>query len=143
MGRLAALAALLALAALGGCGEADDPPSGPAAAGPAVDLKVVYDDGAGTRTTGTLTCTEGESVATGALDGDTPVATLCAQARGLADLLTTPPDTTRPCTQIYGGPQTARVTGTIGGKAVDRRFSRTNGCEIADFRRATGLLPPL
>ena len=35
------------------------------------------------------------------------------------------------CTQIYGGPETARVTGTLDGVAVDATFSRTNGCEIA------------
>ena len=46
------------------------------------------------------------------------------------------------CTQIYGGPETARVTGTINGKKVDRRFTRTNGCEIADFTDAAGLLQP-
>ena len=46
------------------------------------------------------------------------------------------------CTQIYGGPEQARVTGTIDGKKVDRRFTRTNGCEIADFDAAKGLLQP-
>ena len=35
------------------------------------------------------------------------------------------------CTQVYGGPETARVTGTVDGVAVDATFSRTNGCEIA------------
>jgi Subtilisin inhibitor-like len=34
------------------------------------------------------------------------------------------------CTQIYGGPQKARVTGRVDGQPVDARFSRTNGCEI-------------
>lgn len=39
-----------------------------------------------------------------------------------------PPDTI--CTQIYGGPQTARVRGRVDGRPVDTRFSRANGCEI-------------
>ena len=34
-----------------------------------------------------------------------------------------------PCTEIYGGPQTARVTGTYRGDPVDATFNRTNGCE--------------
>jgi len=57
-------------------------------------------------------------------------------------LLTTQPDQDRVCTQIYGGPETARVSGTIDGEKVDRRFERTNGCAIADFNRAGELLQP-
>ena len=67
---------------------------------------------------------------------------LCATARSLSKLLTTQPAKDRMCTQIYGGPQTARVTGTIDGQPVDRRFTRTNGCELADFSAAEALLRP-
>jgi hypothetical protein len=35
------------------------------------------------------------------------------------------------CTAIYGGPQTAHVTGTLEGAPIDSTFTRTNGCEIA------------
>jgi hypothetical protein len=45
------------------------------------------------------------------------------------------------CTQIYGGPETARIVGTWAGQAVDARFSRVDGCEIARWRALTGLLP--
>lgn len=34
------------------------------------------------------------------------------------------------CTEIWGGPQTARVTGTLRGEPVDATFNRSNGCEI-------------
>ena len=51
-------------------------------------------------------------------------------------------DEGRACAQIYGGPETAVVTGTIDGDAVKRRFTRTNGCELADYKRAAGLLQP-
>ena len=34
------------------------------------------------------------------------------------------------CTQVFGGPQTATVTGTYEGTPVDASFSRQNGCEI-------------
>jgi hypothetical protein len=50
-----------------------------------------------------------------------------------------PPDTI--CTEIYGGPQTARVRGRIGGRPVDARFSRTNGCEIHRWDSVRFLLP--
>ena len=49
------------------------------------------------------------------------------------------PDTI--CTQIYGGPQTARVRGRLNGRAVDARFSRTNGCEIHRWDSVRFLLP--
>jgi hypothetical protein len=39
------------------------------------------------------------------------------------------------CTQVYGGPQAARVTGTFRGRSVWARFARRNGCEIARWRR--------
>lgn len=142
MRRLALAAVALALAAAaGGCGEADDGPSAPAAAG-AIELTIVYDDGSGRKTTGTLTCRGADRRAAGALDGRASPAELCKQAEGNAELLTTPPDKGRQCTQIYGGPETAHVTGTIDGERVDRRFTRTNGCEIADYTRAAGLLGP-
>jgi len=34
------------------------------------------------------------------------------------------------CTELYGGPQTATVTGTYEGDNVDATFKRTNGCEV-------------
>ena len=39
------------------------------------------------------------------------------------------------CTQIYGGPQEAFVTGRFRGKLVRARFSRKDGCEIARWNR--------
>jgi Subtilisin inhibitor-like len=45
------------------------------------------------------------------------------------------------CTQIYGGPQKARVRGRIDGQAVDERFSRTNGCEIHRWDGVRFLFP--
>ena len=39
-----------------------------------------------------------------------------------------PPDAV--CTEIYGGPQRARIVGTVAGKRVWATLTRTNGCEI-------------
>lgn len=44
------------------------------------------------------------------------------------------------CTQVYGGPQTATVTGTFRGEPVDARFSRTDGCQIARWDEHATLL---
>jgi hypothetical protein len=45
------------------------------------------------------------------------------------------------CTQIYGGPQEALVTGRFRGKLVRARFSRKDGCEIGRWNRVRFLFP--
>jgi hypothetical protein len=131
--------AVAASALLAACGEdktARNPAGGPIA------LAVRYDDGVGQRVrTGRLTCTANAQRAAGALAGPLPVARLCAQARAIATLLSKGPPADRRCTRIYGGPQSVRVTGTIDGRAFNRRFTRTNGCEIEDYRRVATALP--
>jgi hypothetical protein len=49
----------------------------------------------------------------------------------------------RMCTQIYGGPATAHITGSWRGRAVDATFDRRNGCEIARWRDLVPVLPAL
>jgi hypothetical protein len=47
------------------------------------------------------------------------------------------------CTEIYGGPQKARVVGAVGGRRVWTTFTRTNGCHIDRWQRLSPwLLPP-
>ena len=45
------------------------------------------------------------------------------------------------CTEIFGGPQVARVQGTFRGEPVDARFNRTDGCEIARWDKHAFLFP--
>ncbi|CAM5594803.1 Subtilisin inhibitor domain-containing protein OS=Streptomyces alboniger OX=132473 GN=CP975_17115 PE=3 SV=1 [Streptomyces alboniger] len=45
------------------------------------------------------------------------------------------------CTMQYGGPATARVTGTWQGRPVDARYDRSNGCEISRWDRLAPVLP--
>ncbi|MCH0572609.1 hypothetical protein I3F60_25750 [Streptomyces sp. MUM 136J] len=47
------------------------------------------------------------------------------------------------CTMQYGGPATARVTGTWDGRPVDAVFGRGNGCEIERWDRFVPLLPDM
>lgn len=97
-------------------------------------LTVTVDDGAGTVTASTLTCQPA--------GGDHPdTAGACAgiAAAGGAGAFA-PADPALACTEIYGGPQTATVTGTVDGTAVDASFSRANGCEIARWDALVGLL---
>lgn len=45
------------------------------------------------------------------------------------------------CTMVYGGPVTARVTGSWRGRPVDADFSRANGCEISRWNALVPALP--
>ena len=46
------------------------------------------------------------------------------------------------CTEVYGGAQTATITGTWQGQRVRSSFSRVNGCEIGRWDLLRGLLAP-
>ncbi|MEG3629824.1 SSI family serine proteinase inhibitor [Streptomyces poriticola] len=47
------------------------------------------------------------------------------------------------CTMQYGGPATARVTGTWARRPVDTTYDRSNGCQIVRWDRLVPLLPDL
>jgi hypothetical protein len=119
---------LLCLAALAGCGE-DDEAAAPAP--PLADLRVSVDpDGRGSRParTASVRCSApSDSAACRAAAALTPD-DLAPVRRGTV------------CTQIYGGPEVARITGTLRGERVDARFSRENGCEIARWEAVQPLL---
>ena len=137
---LAGVAVAAAIAA--GVAWAAAPSTRGQAPAPYVALVVSGIDGAGDTRIARLTCRGTSSAATSFLR---PRArTACAAARRLAAFLDAAPPRGRVCTQIYGGRDTARVRGRIGARLVDRRFARTDGCEIADWDRAQVLLyPPL
>lgn len=50
-----------------------------------------------------------------------------------------PPDMA--CTEIYGGPQVAIVSGHVAGRHVWARLSRVDGCQIERWDRVPSLLP--
>ncbi|MFF4754785.1 SSI family serine proteinase inhibitor [Streptomyces sp. NPDC002514] len=47
------------------------------------------------------------------------------------------------CTMLYGGPATARVTGTWAGRPVDATYNRSDGCQTARWNRMVPFLPDL
>jgi len=71
---------------------------------------------------------------------DAGTAQVCA---ALTPALLQPVPKAQVCTMIYGGPQTATVTGWLRGSAVKAKFSRTNGCEIARWDQLAKALKPL
>ncbi len=47
------------------------------------------------------------------------------------------------CTEIYGGPDIAVITGSINNEAIDATIDRANGCGIDDWDTLlAGVLPP-
>lgn len=114
-------------------------PPGPSTPAP-VSLVVTVADRPGQVRVAGVNCSAGQARTTGFLRWR-PLAA-CAAARRLAGFLAARPPDNRICTQIYGGPATARVRGRIAGRAIDRRFSRTDGCEISDWEQAGVLLAP-
>jgi hypothetical protein len=133
------LAAALAAAATG-CGSDDggDSRTGP---GQSLNLTLRVEDGKGKVARAALACADGGGAhGSGFLSADAD--RHCADALRMQELLTTQPPKDRVCTQVYGGPQTAHIAGTLGGETVARDLSRTNGCEIADWKSAGPLLAP-
>ncbi|WP_432492251.1 SSI family serine proteinase inhibitor [Kineococcus auxinigenes] len=108
----------------------------PAPTGPS-SLTVTVDDGAGGTSTWTLTCSSDGT--TGGTHPD-PAAACAALAAAEAPFAPVPPDTA--CTQVYGGPQRATVTGTWDGQEVSAQFDRTDGCEVARWNALASLLSP-
>jgi hypothetical protein len=69
-----------------------------------------------------------------------PGAALAAVEQFGEDIFFPKPGPPKLCTQQYGGPQVAVVTGTFHGRAVESVFTRTDGCEIARWKAMAPLL---
>ena len=117
------LPALLAAVTLAACGDDEEQPATPA---DATELNVEVTEAASQPIRMTLRC------------GGT-----CDVAR-LDEALTEDP--ARACTQQYGGPEKAHVTGTVNGRPVDVTLDRSDGCGIAAYEAlftSFGRNPPL
>lgn len=67
----------------------------------------------------------------------------CTALKNQPSILNPPGRSTdRACTQQYGGPQRAMVTGIVDGTPVEANFARTDGCEIAAWNAAGDVLGP-
>ncbi len=107
-------------------------PAGPLAA----DLTVSVDDGSGTPSTWTLTCEP--------VGGEVPdPEQACTELGTVGPSVFAPPPKDQMCTQVFGGPEVATVTGTFAGEPVSASFSRTDGCEIARWESVSSLLGPV
>src|SRR5215210_5399924 len=125
----------LAALALAGCGGEEEAGDGSAAGTPAptTQLTVRVDpdgDGPEQAKQARVSCDQGSR------ERGSP----CAAAAKLrpADFEPTPDDVA--CTELFGGPQTATISGTLEREPVEGRFSRQDGCEIARWEKVSALL---
>lgn len=95
-------------------------------------LTVTYDDGAGDVRTYTVACGVPYDVGDGG--------PACEQLERIGGPVG-PVPSGQACSMIYGGPQSARVTGMWDGRLVDETYRRTNGCEVARWERMEPVLP--
>jgi hypothetical protein len=129
--RLAPVLASVALIA--GCGDDDSPSEVPATDGGSelrLELDVDGQDGEVAQVQ-RLECGVEAEVPACALVGNLP----------REPAAPVPPDTA--CTEIYGGPDTLRVEGTLDGEPIDATFTRENGCEIERFETWLPILKEL
>ena len=98
------------------------------------DLTIVINDGSGSTKTWRLTCNPA-----GGTHPDPPAACEALETNGAAALPPVPKD--KACTQIYGGPETATISGTWQGQRVMSTFARNDGCQISRWKLMAGLLP--
>jgi len=90
---------------------------------------------------GTLSCGTRRDRATGDFAGR--ATRLCAQARRKTALLRRlDRPNTRLCSQIYSGPEHARITGTVDGTPINIAIARSDGCGTADWQQLQWLLGP-
>ena len=116
----------------GAFGESSDSGSGSATTASATDLVItVWPQGQGRSRKWTLSCDP--------VGGTLPRAANACSRLTIEALRPLPRDTV--CTQVYGGPQKARVTGRVDGRRVNARFSRVNGCEIHRWDSVRFLFP--
>jgi hypothetical protein len=124
--RIVVVLAMLAL--LAGCGGDDEQSASTASV---ADLTVTVDpDGKGSKEakTADVQCASAD-------DSD-----VCKSVDGMKPAVFEPVSGDTACTQQYGGPETATVTGTLHGETIDAKFSRVNGCEISRWKQAAPLL---
>ncbi|HJY43425.1 MAG TPA: SSI family serine proteinase inhibitor [Propionibacteriaceae bacterium] len=99
------------------------------------DLTNVVNDGSGSTVTWRLTCHP-----PGGTHPNPEAACRALETNGATALPSVPGD--KACAQIYGGPETASITGTWQGEQIMSSFARNDGCQINRWKLMEGLLPP-
>ena len=132
---LTALSAVVLVA----CGD-DEPIGGPF---PVADLEVVVEHPDRETISYRITCLGDTATITGDVDLDDQAACEALAQPDVQQRLIEGPPADQICTEQYGGPDTATITGTIDETPVDAVIDRTNGCGISDWDHLLAdVLPP-
>ena len=126
--------ALIALLAAVGCGAGASAPA--AGTSGAIELKIAFwsqGRAAGPAKQWTLRCAPAA--------GTLPQAASACRKLGAMQSPFAPIRRNVMCTDQYGGPQVALITGTFRGRTVWALLQNRNGCEIARFKRLAFLVP--
>ncbi len=126
-----AVSAVVALLFCAGCGSDDQTSTSAATSSTDLTLRVDADGpGGAPAREATLACPGGDDAA-------------CAAIAALPEDPAAPTSADQACTQVYGGPDTLTVNGTLRGEEIAASFNRTNGCEIQRFDRFAEVLAVL
>ncbi len=128
------IAALIALLAAVGCGAGADAPA--AGSSGATELKITYwsqGSTGGAPEKWTLRC--------GPAGGTLPRAAVACRKLGAMRNPFAPIARDAMCTEQYGGPQVALITGSFRGQPLRAQLANRNGCEISRFKRLSFLVP--
>ena len=124
-----------------GSAAPDATSAAPSASGE-IDLTIELTEAPGAAARQFRLIADGSTPAAGSTLPD-PAAALAAVEQHGEKMFFPVPAPNRVCTEQYGGPQVAVVTGSFRGKAVNATFKRTNGCEISSWQALAPLFGSL
>jgi hypothetical protein len=99
---------------------------------PESDLSVTVEHPDFETATYDISCT-GDAATIDGIDLDAEAACTALSEPAVQSRLIDGPPADQVCTEIYGGPDTATIAGTLDGETVTTQVDRTNGCGIADW----------
>lgn len=125
--------------------NSEPPPAEPSAAAtsPETTLEVTVAHPDADDIVYTITCLDDVASITGDVQIDEAAACTALTDEAVQTRLVDGVPADQICTEIYGGPDTAHIVGTLGTTAIDTTIDRANGCGIDDWDRLfTAILPP-
>lgn len=110
---------------------------------PVADLTITYEHPEeGVSFTYRITCLGDTATITGDVELDEMDACLALAEPEVQTRLIEGPPADQVCTEQYGGPDVAIITGTLDEQPVDTTVDRTNGCGISDWDTLLGAVLP-
>ncbi|MFN3217785.1 MAG: hypothetical protein ACE367_14925 [Acidimicrobiales bacterium] len=124
-----------------GDGDGDEPIGG--GPYPIADLNITYEHPEeGVSFTYRITCLGDTATITGDVELDESTACLALAEPEVQTRLIEGPPADQVCTEQYGGPDVAVITGTLDEQPVDTTVDRTNGCGISTWDDLLGAVLP-